>query len=86
MRIFDISLLDAKCPDGKSKSLFHNLGQKVGDKLTKLSKIGFSMEWFTADFLQFFTKNVKIWLLVGRLSTRHQIQAFQGFPGNFLIS
>ena len=33
-----------------------NLGQKVGDKLTKLSKIGFSIERFTADFLQFFTK------------------------------
>ena len=36
-----------------------NLGQKVGDKLTKLSKIGFSMECFTADFLP---KSVKIWL------------------------
>ena len=33
-----------------------NLGQGVGDKLTKLSKIGFSMECFTADFLQFFNK------------------------------
>ena len=28
-----------------------NLGQKVGEKFTKLSKIGFSMECFTADFL-----------------------------------
>ena len=43
------------------------------------------MEWFTADFLQFFTKNVKIWLLFGRLGTNHQIQAFQEFSGNFLI-
>ena len=34
----------------------YNLGQKVRDKLTKLSKIGFSMECFTADFLRFFTK------------------------------
>ena len=33
-----------------------NLGQKVDDKFTKLSKIGFSMEYFTADFLQLFTK------------------------------
>ena len=33
-----------------------NLGQKVGDNLTKLSKIGFSIERFTADFLRFFTK------------------------------
>ena len=32
-----------------------NLGQQVGDKFTKLSKIDFSMEWFIADFLQFFT-------------------------------
>ena len=28
----------------------------VGDKLTNLSKIGFSMECFTADFWRFFTK------------------------------
>ena len=34
----------------------YNLGQKVGDKLMKLSKIGFPMECFTADFLRFFTK------------------------------
>ena len=34
----------------------YNLGQRVGDKVTKLSKIGFSMECFTADFLRFFTE------------------------------
>ena len=34
----------------------YNLGQKSADKLTKLSKIGFSMECFTADFLPFYTK------------------------------
>ena len=34
----------------------YSLGQKVGDKLTKLSKIGFSMELFTADILQFFNE------------------------------
>ena len=34
----------------------YNLEQKVGDKLTKLSKIGFSMECSTADFLRSFTK------------------------------
>ena len=34
----------------------YNLGQKVGDKFTELSKIDFSMECFTADPLQFFTK------------------------------
>ena len=64
----------------------YNLGQKVVDKLTKLSKIDFSMECFTADFLQDFTKIVKAWLLRGRLSTCHQFQSLQGFSGNFLIS
>ena len=34
----------------------YNLRQKVGDKFTELSKIGFSMGCFTADFLQFFAK------------------------------
>ena len=34
----------------------HNLGQKIRDKFTKLSKIGFSMELFTTDILQFFNK------------------------------
>ena len=34
----------------------HNLGQKVGDKFTKLSRIGFSVECFAADFLRFFTE------------------------------
>ena len=39
-----------------------NLGHKVGGKFRKLSKISFSMECFTADFLQLLPKNVKIWL------------------------
>ena len=38
------------------------------------------MECFTADFLQFLPKNVKIWLLGGRLGTCNQTQAFQGLP------
>ena len=56
-------------------SLFchYNIGQKVVDKFTKSSKIGFSMECFTAGFLQFFTKNIKIWLLNGWLGTHHQM-------------
>ena len=33
-----------------------NLGQKVEDKLTKLSKMCFSLKCFRADFLSFFTK------------------------------
>ena len=32
--------------------------------------------------MQGFTKNVKIWLLGGRLGTCHQIQAFQRFSWN----
>ena len=32
----------------------YSLGQKVRDKFIKLSKIGFSMEFFTTDILQFF--------------------------------
>ena len=35
------------------QSLSHyNLGQNIVDKLKKESKIGFSMKYFTADFLQ----------------------------------
>ena len=33
-----------------------NLGEGVRDRFTDLSKIGFSMECFAADFLRFFTK------------------------------
>ena len=36
------------------RSFSCNLEQKVGDKFTKLIKIGFSIEYFTADFSQFF--------------------------------
>ena len=32
------------------------MDKKVGNKFTKLSKVGFSMVSFTADFLQFFAK------------------------------
>ena len=56
-----------------------NLGQKVKDKFTKLSKRGCSMECFTAGFLRVLPKNVKIWILGGLLGTRRQIQAFQRF-------
>ena len=34
----------------------YNLGKKVGDKFTKLSKIGFSIDCFTAAFLLLFTE------------------------------
>ena len=51
----------------------------VLDNLTKLTKIFFPMECFTAQFSQRFSTNVKIRLLDERLGTRHQIQAFQRF-------
>ena len=34
----------------------YNLKQKIGDKFTRLSKTGFSMECFTVDFFHFFAK------------------------------
>ena len=34
----------------------YNLGQRVGDKFTKLNEIGFSVECFTVDFLRLFTE------------------------------
>ena len=37
-------------------NLSRNLGRKVADNFTKLSKISFSMEYFTAEFLQLFTE------------------------------
>ena len=37
-------------------NVFYSLEQKVRDKFTKLSKIGFSMECFTVDILQFLNK------------------------------
>ena len=56
----------------------YNLEQNVAEKFTKFSKIGFS-DCFTAIFCDFLPKNVKIWLLGGRLGTLHQMQAFQRF-------
>ena len=48
-------------------------------KFTKLSKIRFSVECFTAGFLQFSGSNVKTCPFGGRLGTRNKIEAFQGF-------
>ena len=60
--------------------------KRVVDKFTKLIKIGVLwniLRLISSDFLQ---KNLKSWLLSGQLGTRHQIQAFEGFSLNFLIS
>ena len=38
----------------------NNLGQNIADNYTKLSDAGFSIECFTADFLQLCSTSVKI--------------------------
>ena len=58
----------------------------VVDKFTKLSKIDFSMECFTVDFLRIFSESIGAWASGGRLGARRRIQAFQEFSWNFLIS
>ena len=47
------------------------LGQTIVEKFTNLSKISFSKECFTADFLRCFGKNVHFCLLGVRVGTRH---------------
>ena len=42
------------------KYLTYNLGQKVGDKYTKLSKIGFSMKCFSTAV--YYRKTSKFWV------------------------
>ena len=51
----------------------------VVDKFTKLSKIDFSMECFTVDFLRIFSESIGAWASGGRLGARRRIQAFQEF-------
>ena len=69
----------------------YNLGQTIVDKITKLSKMGFFMESFTAVFffvffvcffLAFSNTNVKFSFLGSQLFSRHQIQAFQALSLN----
>ena len=67
------------------EKLFYNLGQNIVDKLTKLSELGFSMECFTVNLVQFSSKTIEIFLQGGRLGTCHQFQTFQEFCWNFLI-
>ena len=49
-----------KVGPGTSIGGISNLGQKVGDKFTKLSKTGFSMNCLQLIFCNFLTKNAKI--------------------------
>lgn len=60
-----------------------NLGWNIVCKFPKLSKIGFSIEYFTADFLKFSWTNLKTWLLGVQLGTCHQFQNFQRLSWNF---
>ena len=48
-------LFVVKYIDGINTFLY-NLGEKVGDKFTKLCKISFSVQCFTADFLLYCTE------------------------------
>ena len=70
-------------------AFWDNLGQKVGEKLTELSKIGYSMECFTAEFLRFFTKTCQNlafgWTAGYSLSNPSVSGIFLKFP-NFLKS
>ena len=86
----NLNLLPAEMiPPRLNKVNIYNLGQKVGDKLTKLSEIGFSIEWFTADFLQFFTKKCQNlafdWMTAYSPSNPSISGIFWKFP-NFLRS
>ena len=61
-----------------------NLGQKVGEKLTKLSNIGFSMECFTADMSK--CQNLAFGWTPGYLLSNSSISViFWKFP-NFIRS
>ena len=69
--------------------LFYNLGQDVADKFTKLSKIGFSIDCFTADCLRLFTvkrQNLAFGWTTGYSPSNPSISGiFLKFP-NFLRS
>ena len=88
---FAISYIENYFLHRKSFIIFpiYNLGQKAGDKWTKISKVGFSMECFTADFLRFFTKkcqNLAFGWTAGYSPSNPSISAiFWKFP-NFLRS
>ena len=61
----------------------YNLQQNIVDKFTKLRNIGFSREYFTADFLQFWSTTVKICLLGSRLVAFPSIPSISDIPLKF---
>ena len=56
-----------------------NLGQNIVDKFTKLSKINFSIEYFTAHFSQFSSAIDRICLLGDRLGITINSKHFKDF-------
>ena len=52
---------------------------KIVDNFTKVSKICFSIECFTANFWRFFCTYVKSYFSDGQLGTPRQIQGFQEY-------
>ena len=56
-------------------ALSYNLGQKIVDRFTKLSKIGFSTKYSVVDSSRFFSTNGKICVLASRLGTDHRKQS-----------
>ena len=59
---------------------------KIVPKYPNVSQTGSSMKFITPVFSKYSRINVKTCLLGGGLCTCHQIEAFQGFYLNFLIS
>ena len=60
-----------------------NLGQNNVDKFTKVSNIGFCMEYFTADFSQFCRTTVKNCLLSCQLKNFTSVPSFPRFSLKF---
>ena len=52
----------------------------------KFSKLGFSVKCLRGDFFQYSSTTVKTFMFGGWLHTCLFIQAFMGFPSDFLIS
>ena len=66
------------------KYSYNNLGQNLQDRFKKISKTGFPMERFTANFLKFSNTTLKIRLTGVRLCSRFQLQPFWVFFLNIL--
>ena len=66
-------------PYGRILGRDPNISEKVGEKFTKLTKRVFSMECFTADFLQFFTRRHQN-LAFGRAAGYSQSNPRTQFP------